>query len=471
MHLSRALALVHIATFTLMSVCAAQTFTSLAYFTDGTTAVSSLIQGRDGNFYGTSNNGGNGGYGEVFKITTTGTLTTLYNFCSQPDCDDGDYPFSALTLGVDGNFYGTTQNGGTSGMGVVFKITPDGTYSVIHNFQGLDGNAPEAGLVLATDGNFYGTTFAGGSYAVCVDGCGTVFKITPTGTLTTLHTFATSSGGMWPFAPLVQGTDGNLYGTTYAGGDYPKNYACQYGCGTVFKTSTSGTFTTLHKFDYSDGAVIYTGVAQGADGALYGTAWGGGYTYYEHCGGGCGTLYKVTSAGKFTLLDVLDWNGSLYAGPIPANNGNLYGQTYDGGISFAGVIYKLTPAGGYTTLFDFTSAYGGGGTSAIVQGTDGKFYGPYYNYESGIYSFDDGLSPFVAFVVPGGKRGMTAQILGQGLTGTTAVSFNGVAASSFSVASDTYMTAVVPTSATTGPVVVTTPSGSLTSNVSFRISQ
>src|SRR5579862_9483381 len=134
----------------------AQTFTQLASFTDGSSVFSSLIQGRDGGLYGISNNGGTGGYGTVFKVTPTGTLITMYRFCSQPGCTDGFYPFGALVLGTDGNFYGTAQNGGANGVGVVFKITPGGAYSVLHNFSGTDGSYPDAGLALGSDKNFYG---------------------------------------------------------------------------------------------------------------------------------------------------------------------------------------------------------------------------------------------------------------------------------------------------------------------------
>jgi uncharacterized repeat protein (TIGR03803 family) len=451
----------------------AQTFTSLGFLTDGSTTVSALIQARDGNFYGTSQVGGVNAKGSVFEVTPGGTISTLYSFCSQPNCVDGWIPVGALVLGIDGDLYGTTQNGGSNGMGVVFKITTEGLYTVLHSFDGTDGNGPESGLALATDGNFYGTTFSGGSYTFCTDGCGTVFKMTPDGALTTLHTFVIEDEGIWPNAPVVQGTDGSLYGTTYSGGDYPRDYICMYGCGTVFRITTQGTFTVLHKFDYSDGSTIYSPVAQGADGSFYGTAFGGGYTYYEGCGGGCGTLFKVTSSGVFTKLHTFSFEsgGNLYSGLAPATDGNLYGEGTTGGIAGYGDIFKLTPAGGLTAAYSFFPDEGGGSTTAVVQATDGKFYGSYYNYIPGFFSLGTGLGPFVAFVVPGGKAGATAQILGQGFTGASSVTFNGVPAANFTVVSDTYLTAVVPAGATTGMVVVDTPSGALNSNVSFRVTR
>lgn len=455
-------------------IAQAQTFTQLGYFTDGSTNVSALIQARDGNFYGTSAVGGTNAKGSIFEVTPTGTLSTLYSFCSQTNCVDGWIPVGALALGSDGDLYGTAQNGGANSLGTVFKITTTGVYTVLHSFSGTDGTYPEAGLVLGTDGNFYGTTYSGGSYTFCVYGCGTVFKMTPSGTLTTLHTFVIEDEGLWPNAPVVQGTDGSLYGTTYAGGDYPRDYLCQYGCGTVFKITSQGTFTILHKFDYSDGAEIYSPVAQGADGAFYGTAFGGGYTYYEGCGGGCGTLFKVTSAGVFTKLHVFSWGGSLYTGLAPATDGNLYGEsTSGGGGGDLGDIFKLTPAGGLSITYSFLSQVGEGVATAVAQGTDGKFYGSYWfgdiGGEPALFSLDTGLGQFAGFVVPGAKVEQTAQILGQGLTGTTSVTFNGIAAAKFTVVSDTYLTAVVPKGATTGTVVVGTPGGSLNSNVSFRV--
>lgn len=170
---------------------AAQTFTTLAFFSDGVTSPSSLVQGRDGGLYGTSSDGGTNGHGTVFKVTPSGVLTTLYNFCSQPNCADGSYAFAQLSLGEDGNFYGTTQSGGTGDLGTVFRITPAGGYTLLHAFRGLDGASPSA-LVLASDGNFYGTTSGGGSHDGT--GGGTIFKSTSAGTLSTLHAFNRSSG-------------------------------------------------------------------------------------------------------------------------------------------------------------------------------------------------------------------------------------------------------------------------------------
>lgn len=214
----------------------AQEFTTVTSFlgTNGYRPTAGLILGTDGNFYGTTFEGGTGsgssscspqGCGTVFKVTPTGTLSSLYSFCSQSNCTDGSFPYGGLALGADGNLYGTTEAGGTGclssgGCGTVFKITPSGTLTTLYSFCSQqncqDGDAPSAALVLASDGNFYGTTEAAGG-----NGGGTVFKITPSGTLTTIYNFCSVAGcvdGSRPVASLIQPTDGNLWGTTSQGG-------------------------------------------------------------------------------------------------------------------------------------------------------------------------------------------------------------------------------------------------------------
>jgi uncharacterized repeat protein (TIGR03803 family) len=220
---------------------------------DGTGPEAGLVQATNGDFYGTTAFGGvnvqtfSSGAGTVFKITSTGTLTTLYSFCTQSFCPDGAIPYAGLVQGTDGNLYGTTQLGGDDNAGTVFKITPSGTLTTLYSFCALagctDGYYPDAGLVQATDGNFYGTTEYGGSHSCdsAYGGCGTVFKITPSGTLTTLYSFCTQSGctdGYTPSAVLFQATNGDLYGTIVYGG---ANDTCTPqlppGCGTIFRLS------------------------------------------------------------------------------------------------------------------------------------------------------------------------------------------------------------------------------------------
>jgi uncharacterized repeat protein (TIGR03803 family) len=443
----------------------AQTFTTLATFSDGSSIFSPLVQGTDGGLYGVSSNGGTNGSGSIFKVTTSGALTTLYSFCSQKNCADGADPIGALALGTDGNLYGTTGGGGNSSCngyscGTVFKVTPDGMFSILHSFSGSDGAYPYAGLTLASDGNFYGATYGGGNGTSCTLGCGTVFRITAEGTLTSLHSFDETDGD-FPYASLIQGTDAELYGTTYGGGSLAGSCG-NGGCGTIFKISTAGKLTSIHSFDFSDGSLPLAPLAETSAGGFYGTTIEGGDGY--------GTIFKVSSGGAFsTILKFFRTNGgNPNSGLLQATDGDLYGESPYAGSWAEGEIYKLTPPHSVTTEYSFGSNDEGGGNNALLQSTDGEFYGTYGN-PGAIFSFDVGLGPFVAFVRSTAKVGTTAQIVGQGLTGTISVTFNGVTATSFSVVSDTYVTAVVPSGATTGTVVLTTPTGALTSNVNFRV--
>jgi len=225
----------------------AQTFTTLHSFdnTDGASPWAAFLQATDGNFYGTTAGGGPDGYGTVFKITPSGTLTTLHSF----DGVDGSGPYAGLIQATDGNFYGTTGGRGANGYGTVYKITPSGTLTVLYSFCSqsdcTDGAETYAGLIQATDGNFYGTAFIGGA-----NGGGTVYRITPSGTLTVLYSFCSQSGctdGAYPYGGLVQATNGNFYGTTGGGG--ANTTECNgHGCGTVFEITPSGTLTTLYSF-------------------------------------------------------------------------------------------------------------------------------------------------------------------------------------------------------------------------------
>ncbi len=243
--------------------------------TDGAYPIAGLVQ-VGGNFYGTTELGGASGLGTIFEITPAGQLTTLYSFCSQPGCADGEVPYAGLIQGANGNLYGTTFGGGAGGGGTVFEITPAGQLTTLYKFCSqpgcTDGAVPDAGLVQA-NGNFYGTTEAGG-----IGGFGTVYEITPTGQLTTLHNFCSLSGctdGLNPSAGLLLASDGNLYGTT-AGGTGPNGV---FSFGTVFGMTLAGQLTTVHSFVKTDGAFPYGGLVEGSNGILYGATSFGGSEY------------------------------------------------------------------------------------------------------------------------------------------------------------------------------------------------
>ncbi len=347
-------------------------FTTLANFGAAPTygagagSFSSLIQASDGDFYGTSYYGGASkscpipyGCGTVFKVTAAGTLATLHRFSGGVD---GALPSARLVQATDGNFYGTTSGGGTYGYGVVFKITPAGTLTILHSFDDNDGAQPSAGLVQAADGNFYGTT----PYDA-IHGGGTVFKITPSGALTTLHSFDDNDGWQ-PYAGLIQTADGNFYGTTIGGGTY------YYG--TVFEITPGGALTTLHSFDGTDGYQPWAALVQATDGSFYGTTAHGGGSDNCYYGGvaGCGTVFKITPSGTLTTLHSFDGgDGEEPSGLVQATDGNFYGTTPFGGANDDGTVFKITPAGTLTTLHSFDS-WGGTG-AGLVQATDGRFYG------------------------------------------------------------------------------------------------
>ena len=464
------------------------TFTTLASFdwsNGASPALMSLVQGLDGDFYGTTYWGGAYGYGTIFKIARSGELTTLYNFCAQSNCPDGAGPVAGLVLGTDGNFYGTASAGGARNFGTVFKISPSGTLTTLYcfctHFACDDGGLPEGGLIQARDGNLYGTTLGGGA-----GGDGTVFRITPSGTLTTLHSFCARTNctdGSEPQAGLVQASDGNFYGTTSYGGAHDS--------GTVFKIAPGGTLTTLYAFcaqaKCSDGAYSEAGLVQATSGNFYGTTAGGGTSGY-------GTVFKITPSGTLTTLHSFCAQTNCTDGAYPraelvqATDGNFYGTTYSGGSSGncnappgCGTVFRITPLGRLSTLNSFDGTDGSYLPGGLIQATDGKLYGTTYsggtsgncNAPPGCgtaFRVTVGLGPFVEALPYSGKVGATIDFLGEGLAATTGVSFNGTAAS-FTVKSETYLTATVPSGAATGYVTVVTPGGLLKSNKKFRVTQ
>lgn len=286
------------------------------------------------------------------------TFTKLVDF----DGTDGEYPyFMALVQNTDGDLYGTTYYGGVNHVGTLFEMSRSGELTVLYNFD-TSAEFPAAGLTLGRDGNLYGTTAGGGN------GYGTVFKLTSKGTFHVLHTFRQSDGAS-PYGPLFQASDGNFYGTTADGGNN--------GCGTVFRITPNGTFTNLYSFMSNSAGHPMSGVVQGIDGALYGTTSGG-----DCC---AGSVYRITVQGKFSTLHLFCSDQNCSDGDTPvgglvlANDGSFYGTTEYGGSNSNnqpyGTVYKITPAGAFTIIYDFCSAPnctdGGAPFAGLIQATDG----------------------------------------------------------------------------------------------------
>ena len=421
-----------------------------------------LAQGRDGNLYSTSTDGGLNNEGTIFQLSPSGSMKPLWSFDGNNKINSGVYPYSGLTLGTDGNFYGTTYEGGSSGAGTVFKVTASGKVTTLHTFDGFNCCA-YAAPIQGFDGNYYGTTSDGGGEVF-----GTVYKITPSGKLTEIYTFPGTSGLAYPMA-VTLGTDGNFYSTALGGG------ANKFGG--VFKITPGGKLTVIYSFKGTpDGETPKGTIIQASDGNFYGTTEGGGVN-------GFGSIYKMTPAGALTIIHSFSESDGLgihpLAGLVQATDGKFYGVA--GSNTSSGVLFQISSTGKYRVLLNLTNTTGkfpgANPQVSLFQHTNGTLYGDTYGGGTGklcacgvLYSLGMKLGPFVSFVGPQfeGKVGKTIEILGQDFTGTTKVSFHGVAAT-FAVVSDTYLTAMVPAGATTGSVTVTAPGGTLTSNKIFRV--
>jgi uncharacterized repeat protein (TIGR03803 family) len=358
---------------------------------DGFEPLAGLVQGNDGNFYGTTRAGGLGNAGTAFRISPSGSEMNVYSFGVTPN--DGYYPDAGLVQGSDGNFYGTASFGGTStncngGCGTVFRISPSSTETTLYSFAGYptDGANPEGGLVQGSDGNFYGTASYGGTYSN-----GTIFRISPIGSYTSLYSFVGYPDGANPYAGLVRGSDGNLYGTTQNGGTNNE--------GTVFRISPSGTYTTLHFFVGSpnDGGGPDAGLVQGNDSNFYGTTYVGG-TYSNY-----GTVFRISPSGTYTTLHFFvgspNDGGGPAAGLVQGSDGNFYGTASYGGTYSNGTGFRISPSGNYTSLYSFVGNPNDGEFpyAGLVQGSDGNFYGTTYeggpkNYGT-VFRLDVGLRP------------------------------------------------------------------------------
>ena len=371
----------------------------------GTTPEGGLVQARDGNFYGTTNTGGSGGYGTLFQcVPSTGKLTILSQFTND---DPGGNPDGALIEGVDGDLYGTARYGGVDNFGTVFRtdLAALTTVTLAEVTGGLAGYYPQSDLIQATDGNFYGTTEQGGT-----DNLGTFFQVTPAGVYTTLYSFTGGADGSNPLRGVVQGTNGSFYGVCTQGG--------------------SNQGGAVYRIDYIGTSFAFT------------------------------PLYSFNPA----FLDGSNALGNL----VQASDGNFYGTTAGGGLYGDGTIYEITPTGAYILIYSFADGTDGSAPVAgLTQASDGSFYGTAAgtNGEAGtIFRVDLGLSapiPRPEFLLPANaSAGDTILIKGDNFVGATAVSFAGangtrVVAASFAVLSKTVVQAVVPAGAFTGMVTVT----------------
>lgn len=353
---------------TIFRLSLAGTLTTLASFDgqDGRTFPISLIQGGDGAFYGLTRYNGSAFYyngriestydGAAFRLDANGALTTLAIFANH------DTP-SSLILGSDGALYGTTEQGGNNGNGSVFRLNPDGTLTTVVNFSGSSGGYHPTSLIQGSDGFFYGTT--SGSI-VSDSGGGTVFRLSPGGTLTTLAQFEGSNGSA-PRAALIQSRGGALYGTTVYGGAELRFGDPYRFHGTVFRLTTGGMLTTLARFRFESGSTPNK-LIQTDDGAFYGVATGGGSDY-------AGTVFHMSPGGTLTPRASFDSsNGRLPVSLVQGSDGTIYGITQLGGTYDLGTVFRMDPDGTLSTLVSF-DGYNGNQPTSLIHGNDGALYG------------------------------------------------------------------------------------------------
>jgi uncharacterized repeat protein (TIGR03803 family) len=431
----------------------AQTYTDL-FDLDGTSHgccpvnPAAIAQGRDGNLYGTIIAGGVNGRGNIFKSTPTGTITVLHDF----NTTDGSSPQGGLTLGTDGNFYGSTTFGGSHSVGTLFKVTASGTFTTIYNFtNGADAGFPHASPILGTDGKLYGVSGTGSN--------GLVYRSTTAGVLTPLATL-----GIQCDSPLVQGTDGKFYGITNLGGVNNR--------GQVFSVTTAGVVKTVFSFNDPTGALPFGPLLQAPDGNFYGTASIGGTN-------GGGVVYKLTMAGVYTVLHNFDnvnrVNGfTPTTGVVEGSDGFLYGVTSVGGASLGGTIFKVkTDSTGFAIVHNFDTSHGSGPDSMITLHTSGKIFGLTNaggSHNDGVlYSFANNLKSFVQPVVlQSAKVGAGVGLLGQNFSTATQVLF-GTGTGTFTVTGNTFINAKPVEGATTGFITVKEPGGDQLTTKKFKI--
>jgi uncharacterized repeat protein (TIGR03803 family) len=416
-------------------------------------SLETLAQGQDGNLYGTTVSGNLSKLGgTVFQMSPTGHVTVLHVF----EGFDGWHPAAGLVLGTDGLFYGDTRSRGSyfPNAGTIFSIANDGTFNVLDTLDNRFAN-PSSTLVQGADTNFYGTSPGkGGSLTP-----GSVFQVTSDGQLSLLHVFSRAKDGANPISGLILGTDGALYGTTANG--------ARFGCGTIFRMSPAGYLTTIHTFSWEDGCNPLGTLLLASDGNFYGTTYAGGSwgygTVFQMTTGG-----KLVTLHNFAIFD----GASPYAGLVEATDGRLYGTTDSGSDGNYGLIFSVTTSGSFSVIQRFGGFNGAGPEGGLVQHTNGLLYGTTtfggLTNHGTIYTVDAGLGSFLKTVQTSGAVGSQVGILGNGLSGAYEVAFSGTLAA-FSVVSDTYVIATVPPGVTSGSVQIRTSSGTLRSYVSFQV--
>jgi len=363
---------------------------------DGANPTAGVVRDSAGNLYGTTENSGVTGAGVVYKVDTTGHETVLYSFTGGAD---GKYPTAGVVRDSAGNLYGTTNNGGPTNAGIVYQVDTTGQETVLHSFTGADGAYPSAGVIHDSAGNLYGTTNNGGpAYA------GVVYQVDTTGHETVLYSFTGGADGANPYEGVVRDSAGNLYGTTLTGG--------AAGAGVVYQVDTTGHETVLYSFTGgADGGSPYAGVILDSAGNLYGTTSGGGAA-------GAGVVYKVDTTGHQTVLYSFTGGadgGNPYASVIRDAAGNLYGTTNGGGAAFAGVVYKVDTTGHETVLYSFRGgADGGNPIAGVIRDSAGNLYGTTHNgggpaFAGVVYKVDTTGHETVLYSFTGGADGSEPQ--------------------------------------------------------------
>jgi uncharacterized repeat protein (TIGR03803 family) len=388
------------------AAASAQTFTVLHSFTgspDGANPIAPVLIDGAGNLYGTTFFGGSLTNGTIYKIDRAGNETIELNFDFIPG---GGFPGGALIMDAKGDIYGTAEEG-KGGAGVAYELTHGGKERVLFSFQGGLNNqnpkSPDGGFAMDAAGNLYGTTIGGGISACSRSGdpyCGTIFKLTQEGKLTVLHNFTGKSDGGAPMSTLIMDAAGDLYGTTYVGGDLNCMLQGQQGCGVIFKLDSTGTFSVLHAFHGgADGAFPLgggAGLTVDAAGNFYGSAGYAG-TFGGQCGiYGCGTIFKIDATGTFSVLHSFSSNGTEgetpNAGLAIDSEGNLYGTAQTGGANANnnfGTIFEVSPAGKLTALYSFTGlADGANPFAGLFRDSQGNLYGT--TYQAFGFHYQDG---------------------------------------------------------------------------------